>query len=351
MNYRKLSDNSKCTYEEKIILNEICENYGLKFLTATKVRSAYKVKLKDSKEICVKKMKNGRKKVLLSYKLVEDLRKKGFLNTPRYLKTTNEHVYVKYKNMIFFATEWINGVECDLSNINEACEAAKLMAEFHKSTELLNIEKYNIKSNIKNWPKIFVNNLNDFERFESAISKKRLINEFDNMFLENIDEFYYRGLKALNTLNSSQYHKISREYSSKKTICHNSFYYQNIIKKDKEFYLIDMNSIIIDLRFNDLGKFIQRLMYKKEYKWEFNSAKAIIESYNSIYKLSKNELEIMLAFIIFPHKFWKLGKKRYINNKNWSEDKYIHKLNKIIKYAQYQDSFINEYINFLIDYH
>lgn len=41
------------------------------------------------------------------------------------------------------------------------------------------------------------------------------------------------------------------------------FYYQNIIKKGREYYIIDLDNIIIDLQVNDLGKYIRRLMNKK----------------------------------------------------------------------------------------
>ena len=47
----------------------------------------------------------------------------------------------------------------------------------------------------------------------------------------------------------------------------------------------------------------------------------------------------MLALIIFPHKFWKLGQKRYMKQKKWSETKYLHKLNKITCHNETQEKF------------
>lgn len=90
-------------------------------------------------------------------------------------------------------------------------------------------------------------------------------------------------------------------------------------------------------------------MTKKEYMWNFEKAKQIIEAYNSVNKLSKDEMEVMLALIAFPHKFWKLGKKRYVRHKNWSENKYINKLNKIVLNNKCEQSFIEEYISYLDD--
>lgn len=346
-NRKLLKNNFNLSDKEIIMLNRICKMYGFKFKSALKVRSAYKVILDNDKAICIKKMKNGRKKIISSYNLVEDLMNNGFKYTARYLKTKNSHIYVKYKNLIFFATEWIDGSECNLNNVKEAAKAASLMAKFHRSTENLDTSKYNLKNNLKNWPKIYMKNLNDLDNFKNIINNKKLKNEFDLKYLSNIDKYYDRGLKALNIINTSEYYKISKKASEAKTICHNSFYYQNILDKNEEFYLIDLNRIIIDINVNDLGKFIRRLMYKKEYEWNFDYAKPIIESYNSEYELCKSDLQVMLSLIMFPHKFWKLGKKRYIKHKNWTENKYIHKINTIISYYDYEEKFYHDYIDYL----
>lgn len=58
----------------------------------------------------------------------------------------------------------------------------------------------------------------------------------------------------------------------------------------------------------------------------------------------------MLSLVIFPHKFWKLGKKRYIKHKRWPETKYMKKLNKIIKYDDMQREFLENYIKYLEQY-
>ncbi|EFG86108.1 spore coat protein, CotS family [Clostridium carboxidivorans P7] len=159
------------------------------------------------------------------------------------------------------------------------------------------------------------------------------------MYSSYLDNIYHRAMTSLNFLNTSDYYKLSRQAEKNKTICHDSFYYQNIIKKNNQYYIIDLDSIIIDLHVNDLGKLIRRLMFKGSYEWDFQKAKTLIEAYNEVNKLEKNELEVMLALIVFPHKFWKLGRKRYIKYKNWDENKYIHKLNRLMKYNDMQNKF------------
>lgn len=91
-------------------------------------------------------------------------------------------------------------------------------------------------------------------------------------------------------------------------------------------------------------------MFKKAYQWDFDKAKLLIEAYSEVNKISKSELEAMLAIIAFPHKFWKLGKKRYLKHKSWSELKYMHKLTKLVKYDSVEQKFLENYIEYVNSY-
>lgn len=345
----RLSNKPSITEFEKKTVNNVLKKYDFKVKDFTKVRSVYKVETEDG-FICLKKMKHGKNKIANGQLLVEELKQNGFLNTAKYYNTKTGNKYVKSGNSLFYATQWLNGQECNLNDISEAEECVKLLAKFHLASVNINTKKFEIRNNLKNWPKVFTNDLIDLEKFKKIIENKKLKDEFDIKYLEYIDDFYCRGMDALGFLNESEYYKISKTANDKKSISHDSFYYQNIIRVKDEYYIIDLNSIIIDIHVNDVGKLIRRLMFKREYKWDFNKAKSLIEAYNSINKLNKNEIEVMLALVIFPHKFWKLGKKRYVKHKNWTEDKFMKKLNKLINYDVLEQKFMENYFKYIEDY-
>jgi len=331
------------------ILTTVMCKYKFDLVSAEKFRTTYKV-ITNHGNFCLKRMKHGRNKVKNACILTEELLSNNFTNTGKYFRTKDGDFYVRYKKNIFYLTEWLEGEECDLNNIDEAVSCAKLLAQFHFISNKIGRNKFHLRSNLKNWPNIFTSNLNNIEKFKRIIISKRIKNEFDVLFLENIDVFYNRGVSAINMVNKSQYYKLSKIANDEKTICHNSFYYQNIIKNKEEYFISDFDSIMIDLQISDLGKFIRRLMFNKNYGWNFDFAKILIEAYNSINKLNKEDLEIMFALIIFPNKFWKLGQKRYIKLRKWSETKYLHKLNRIIEYNETQEKFFNDYLIFLEEY-
>lgn len=338
-------NNENLKFKEIQMLNKVLDHYNFDIMHIEKIRSVYKLQTSLG-NICLKQMKHGEIKCRNGYILSEELKKLGYNNVVKYLKTKDSKIYVKYKKYYFYATEWINGTECDLDDINEAVRCSKLLADFHKAASKTCKDSLKLKNNIKNWSQIFNSNLADIQSFKKKIKEKKLRDEFDLLYLSYVDDFYQRGLLALDYLKQSNYNNLVKSTDVNKAVCHNSFYYQNIMKSNGEYYLIDLDSLIIDLQINDLGKFIRRLMYKKDYQWDFQKAKLIIEAYSSENELTSEELEIMLALIMFPHKFWKLGKKKYVKNKNWSTQKYTHKLKRLIKYFENQQIFFKDYIDY-----
>jgi CotS family spore coat protein len=343
IDYQDFSD------KERDIINKILSMYDFNVVSFEKVRSVYKVNTTQG-NICLKKLVHGKNKAENGSILVEELYNNNFFSTPKYIRTKSNNLFVKYKKVFFYATEWINGNECNLDNIEEVVNCTELLAKFHIATNEINSKKLRIKNNLKNWPKVYKDMMYELYKFEKIIDNKKIKGNFDIEYKSNIDYFFNKAMFSLKILNESEYFRLSENASKNHTICHDSFYYQNIIKKGEDYYIIDLDSIMIDLQVNDLGKFIRRLMSKKIYSWSFEKTKSIIEAYDAINKLTKEHLEVMLALIIFPHKFWKLGRKRYVKHKNWNEQKYSHKLKKILTESTLQQNFIEEYIKYVTEY-
>ncbi|MDT8716386.1 CotS family spore coat protein [Clostridium sp. 19966] len=336
-------------YKEIDIITKVLNHYNIYADSISKVRSAFKI-TSENKIYFLKKMKHGSSKVKNGYYIVEYLKKNSFEYVASYLRTANGEYTVKSGGHVFYLTEWIDGEECNYKTLEEAKKCAILLANFHLSSGHIDTQKLHIKSNMKNWPRLMNKCLRDLEKYKNIIESKKNRSDFDNLYYNNVDIYYNIGMTALSILNNSQYYKLSYEANKKRTLCHDSFYYQNILKKDNQYYIVDLDSIVIDLQIMDLSKFIRRLMPKKNYMWDFNFAKSLIESYNNIKTLSLDELEIMLSMIVFPHSFWKLGRKMYIKHKKWNDEKYLRKLDKLIKYSNQKQLFIQDYIKYLEAY-
>lgn len=331
-------------------ITDILKEYSIEPVKIERVRSVYKITT-SGRLYCLKKMKHGgEEKVEKGLLLAKYLVSKGFYNVIKYIKTNDNKVCIKRGHYIYYVTDWIKGRESNFSDFEELKRCAGFLAQFHKDSCGFSIEKSKIDNNTKRWPTIFNKEKGELIQFNDKIKNKKVKTSFDLNYMELIEVYTNKINFAIKLLDDSRYTEVSSKSNLSKSVCHDSFYYQNIlVKPNNKLYIIDLDSALYDLIVYDLGKFIRRVLFKSCYSWDFEVAKSLIEEYSKINPLSFEELEILLSFIVFPHKFCKLGKKRYINRNLWPEAKYTRKLNKILRYKEMEDEFTEKYMDYFLN--
>ncbi|SKA86557.1 spore coat protein, CotS family [Caloramator quimbayensis] len=327
-------------------ITNILKYYSIEPEHIEKLRCVYKIKY-NNKNYCLKKIRKGNKKILKSLYLIEYLKKNGFINIASYISVREGLEYIKTKNSIYYMTEWIEGRECNLYDLEELKRASSLLADFHIKSKGFYSKEAKLENTIKNWSLELRKVKHDILRFKKSIESKRVKTIFDIEYSDGINTVLEFLDLSIEMIDKSNYNDLMKKAKIERCICHDSFYYKNIIVDDSlKMYLINFDSVVYDIHVYDLAKFIRRILYKRIYSWDFNVAKELISSYTQINKLSKEELKVLLSLIIFPQKFWKLGKKRYYKNKKWDEEKYIKKLTRILQYMDNQKEFIKRYTDF-----
>ncbi len=341
----------KCSQEinrdERAALTEVLRNYDFAVESVEKVRSAYKV-CTDKGSFCLKKVSHGYRKAKKSYHIMKHLKDNGFDNIAEYYYTKEGKSLVKHRDAAFYLTKWIEGNEVSFSSKDEILISAALLADFHNHAKGFKAPKHvKIRTHTKKWRKTFLKCREEIGKFKDYIDKLKLKGEFDYTYRNNIDFFMKEAELSVRILDHSRYNELCDYYINEGHVCHDSYYYQNILlDKDGRFYIVDLESCQHDIPMSDLGKFIRRVLSKKKYKWDFDFCRRIIESYCAVRPMTKEEYEMLLAMLVFPHKFWKLGKKRYVRNKKWNEEKYRKKLKRLLRERPYKREFVYCYINF-----
>ncbi|SEF47394.1 spore coat protein, CotS family [Caloramator fervidus] len=320
--------------------------YNIEPKDIEKIRSVYKIYTKD-KIYCLKEFKHNNKKVIIGFYFTKYLKDNGFNNIADYFKTIDGREVVKTDKKYYYLTSWINGKECDFSDISVLRKAVELLAKFHLKAKGFEVKSIKLKDNFNNnWEKKILKICDDLREFKRLIENKKIKTQFDEKYLELIEDNLNLCLEILNIFKKEKYKKLCERAKKEKYVCHDSFYYQNLLLDDNnELYLIDLDSIVYDLPAYDLAKFIRRIMNKKRYSWNYEIAKEMLKIYDEIRKIEDDEYEIILGYLLIPHRFWKLGKKRYFKNKEWSEEKYLRKLEKEIRYKEKKEEFANKFIN------
>lgn len=334
-------------HAERELLEKILDHYDLKYHHIERARSAYRIFTED-KDYCLKMLGRGYKRAHKSYFLSHALQDKGFDHVAPYYYTKDDEYLIKHKKSSFYITYWIDGREVSFKNTQDILDSAGFLASFHLAAKGLDIPK-NIKIRNKHgkWLETFSEHIEQVKDFDAKLNKKTKFTGFDILFRNNLHMFMAEAEFAVKLMSSEEAKRALELAQKENYICHESFYYQNILRdKNGKLYLIDLESSQLDSPMSDLGKFIRRIICKTKYKWDFDLCRRIIDAYDQVRPISEDELYPLLAMIVFPHKFWKFAKKRYIKKKPWTEAEFQTKLKKVINMRNYKRDFVRNFIMF-----
>lgn len=341
-----VSANNPISHKEQEMLQFVLKHYDINPENVEKVRNVYKIVF-DDKSYCLRKIRHDDKKSMKEARFVNYLKAAGFDNVLNNIPAKEGSEYIKYGRAKYYLTEWIDGRQCDINDYSEAKSSIVLLAQFHLKSKGFYGKHTGMDSNIKNWPGEMEYGKKQLDFFKHIIEGKRIKATFDTKYYHAIDMYRNRIEISSKLLKKLNYNNLSQTAKLEKTICCRNFHYRNIIVGNNgKMYLTGLNRVIYDLNVYDLASYIGKALNKKAYYWSFNAAKELIEAYCGVKPLSKEELGILLAFMIFPKRFWELGRKRYEKKERWDEDKYLKKLDKITRYFDIQTEFIDSYIKY-----
>lgn len=337
--------NSIAKGEQKKLL-ELLEHYNIVPDNITKENERYILSSKEG-TYCFKKIRNSKRKALKGLQLSHYLIQSGFNNTMDYIKTRNNNELIRYNGTYYYLSHWIDNRKCSYSNFADIKNVASILAKFHlKSQGYYN--KY-IEMDFKsyNWSSKLLKFKKTFNAIDEIITNKKIKTMFDIQYLKSIELFEKQLELSVKLLNESNYNRILQSSQLKYTICIDDFSFKNIILgNDSNYYFICFDNVKYNINLFDLSKLIKKTLFKDEYAWDFRYAMEIIDNYNIINPLSMDEMSILLSLIIFPKRFYKLGKRRYIQKKNCGENNYLTSLYKTTKYIDKQSKFVEEYTRY-----
>ena len=93
---------------------------------------------------------------------------------------------------------------------------------------------------------------------------------------------------------------------------------------------------IMDYTYQDRGNMFRKTIVRNRLQ------NIMLEHYDKICPITKEEHNILMVMLEFPEKFWKVVNQYYNGNKSWIPDKNIEKLNTVYTQQQKKEAFINK---------
>lgn len=216
--------------------------------------------------------------------------------------------------------------ECDYRNQEDILMVVKALANFHgvgykfyhnykefRSINLL-IKLKSIKTEIQ-----------FLEKMVTDLTEKKA---FDKVFLENSGHYLNKMDLVIKGIEKYEYCSLLNS-CDEDTICVGEFSQHDIFLDDKESCFTNFNNSSINLKVKDLCDFIGKV--EKVYDNNLEITKVVLKEYENIAKLKDEEIELTMRLIEFPFEFYELIKNYYIARKNWEEENFINRLNKIVE--------------------
>lgn len=322
--------------------NIIETNYDINITDIVKVKNTYKINSHEG-EYGVKIIKYDFPHFYFIISAINHLQKRDFKTIPKILKTKSNKDYVKIDENYAYVTPWVSSRVSNFNNPLELAEISKKIAELHQCSKGFNLN-YNMKPRIGwfSWIKVFNTRCNEILDFKKRIYQKAYKSEFDIIYLKYIEDEINRGIKAVEGLKSNNYMEIMNEEVKGRGFCHHDLAHHNILVDEKgDINIIDFDYCILDSHLHDLASLLIRAM--KDGKWSKEKCDLILDNYSSIYSVTKEDLNLIKYFIMFPQSFWQIGLQYYWEQQPWSEENFVGRISRYIEDREYRDEFLMSY--------
>lgn len=320
---------NKIRYSEKKYLCEYDLSFeffnqlGIKINDVTPLRKVFILSTDDGTKI-LKKVKYDVDRInFISDSL--DYIKKEYNNIISYNKLNNNHNYLKWNDDLYVVMDILDGREATFTNPVEINLCAKNIAMMHNASkgiwEYLN-NKYNTDVLDSSLDVKYKNAYCELEKFKSLVSSYEYENEFDELFINNVDKYLDEIKSTIDNLEKSKYSNL-RCLKDKIVLCHNDLAYHNFLIKNQEVSIIDFDYMTIDLRIKDISDFILKAI--KNAAFDMDKMIMAIESYEEISPLDKDEKELLSIILKFPNDFYTMSRDYYYKRKKWDYEVYLNR--------------------------
>lgn len=277
-----------------------------------------------------------------------DYLKKGYKNIISYNKLKNDLNYIKWKDGIYIVMDILDGREASFSNPIEIELCAENIALMHNASQGITSylsRKYNKDFRDQSFKLKLEKAEEDLQYIKTIVNKYENKNEFDKLFLANVDKYIDEIKDTEKDIDESSYEKL-RSDNGNIVICHNDLAYHNFLIKNSEVNIIDFDYMTLDLRVCDISDFLLKVIKNSEF--DMDKMISVMNSYEKVNLFTKEEKKLIYIFLKFPKDIYSIITDYYFKRKKWTYDVYLNRLKAKLNNEPFREEFINNYEKLII---
>ena len=275
----------------------------------------------------LKKISNSEETFKFILDAVNHLINKG-IHLPRVHKTRDGNDYCIIDGTCYVVTDAIKGRNPVYSSPDELSLIIGELARFHKASGGFNpANGTKPKYHLGLWVEDYTEQLEDINTFYKSEVLKNEHDAINKTILKEFPGFFERARLAIEGLKGKEYGIWVDTAEKSGCLCHQDYAAGNlIITPDGELFVLDTDSLTVDIPARDIRKLLNKIM-KKAGKWDIGLTKKILDRYQSENPLSASQWKVVKLDLMFPHLFLgAVNKFYYRRDKEWSEEKYLKRI-------------------------
>ncbi len=246
---------------------------------------------------------------------IQHLRSKGFTRCPGIIPTRDGSLYVEDGEHLYYLIELISGEFLMPSNQRLWEDGAKLLAEFHQASKGFRFPEG--QGLWGEWADSFARRYKRLSEYKASLQRILRRSDFDRWFLYYVDYFLEQCQGSIESLSSSKYSHIYLKRQDEGGFCHGGLIAGNLVEESTtgQLYLVNFHNLMGDIPSRDIGDLLNFAGM-----WNIDRVDSFLETYNKTNPLTQEEIELIQAYLRFPHLFWEASFQYY---ERGNLDKYI----------------------------
>lgn len=309
----------------------LLEQYDIEVLRTRKGRGAI---ICETNQGCLifKEYAGNDDKIAIQNKVLTHIAEVGEVAVEAIIPTAEGSLFVKDNDGIkYILKTYREGRECNIYDKAECAEAIRVLARLHKSMEIA--EDSEETALVFSQEKEYEKHNRELKKVRKFLQQKSQKTWFEIRLLNTFDYFLEQALAV--TEEWKEYQPIS----DANHYCHGDYQYHNILRCDKDWFIINFEKCIQDDPIRDLYLMLRKLLEKSN--WSVELGKELLAAYEAerpISAVSRIDLYYRLAY---PEKFWKIANFYYNSGKAWIPDRNREKLEKLLVQEKEKQEFLD----------
>ncbi|PTX61856.1 CotS family spore coat protein [Melghirimyces profundicolus] len=266
----------------------------------------YRIVTSKGHEYCLKRMAYPPVQLRWIDKTLQQMQRKSSIRigwrNPR--ERSGKRLFVKWQRESppFVLIPWLRGAWPSPNSNMQMRACGTLLAKFHQAGKKIKITKSGRQNMMGKWPSYLREEQNTLRKVIHKAKRNGFHSPLDHLLQKHGSEILQMARASIRTLRNSNYKSICRK--TKATLCHGDCGPTNIIRTRKGMYLIDFETMRLDLRIYDLYRLIFNSC--KDHNWNFDIAQSILDGYQKVYKLNRSDYRLLKILLRFPRGMCKL---------------------------------------------